>query len=183
MFGQLASNQPRTFRLRSRCGVNIARHFGRFLFRCRTHFSGFKKINLATSLNSWLSEIKLNKPGNMPNKKIQLGKFGEKIAEKYLKSKGYKIIAKNFYSREGEIDLICQKNGIVFFVEVKTRTNQNFGWPEEAVTDQKLEKIAAAGEKYLTENKVDCEWQIDIISIMIDKSRKKAQVKHFQNIT
>ena len=119
----------------------------------------------------------------MPNKKIQLGKFGEKIAEKYLKNKGYGIIAKNFYSREGEIDLICQKNGIVFFIEVKTRTNQNFGWPEEAVTDQKLEKIAAAAEKYLTENKINGEWQIDIISVIIDQGLKKAKIKHFQNIS
>ena len=119
----------------------------------------------------------------MSTNKIQLGKFGEKIAANYLKHKGYQVVTQNFYTREGEIDLICEKDKVVIFVEVKTRTNLNFGWPEEDVTDEKLEKIASACEKYLMENKIKSEWQIDIISIVINRDAQKAKINHFQNIT
>ena len=118
----------------------------------------------------------------MSKSKIQLGRFGEQLAGKYLKSKGYKILAKNFYTRNGEIDLVCQKNNVITFVEVKTRTNRNFGWPEEAVTEQKLEKIALAAEKYLQDHKIKFEWQIDIISILIDKKIRLAKLGHLKNI-
>jgi len=114
--------------------------------------------------------------------KIKIGKFGEEIAAKYLRNKGYKILARNYYTNDGEIDLVCQKNNVIIFVEVKTRTNRNFGWPEEAVTEEKLENIALAAEKYLEEYKIKAEWQIDIISIMIDKKNKVLQIGHLENI-
>ena len=119
----------------------------------------------------------------MSTNKIKLGRFGEQVAAKYLQNKGYKILAKNYYTREGEIDLVCQKDDVIIFVEVKTRTNQTFGWPEEAVTDEKLEKIATASEEYLQEKEIDSEWQIDIISIIIDQRKKIAKINHFQNIS
>ena len=118
----------------------------------------------------------------MSNKNIKLGKFGENIAAEYLQSKNYNIITANYYTREGEIDLVCQKDNRLIFDEVKTRTNKNFGWPEEAVTDEKLEKLVMAGEKYLQEHDLDLAWQIDVISIIINKNTRTAQIKHFQNI-
>jgi len=119
----------------------------------------------------------------MSNNKIKLGKCGEQMAADYLKNNGYKIMAKNYRTREGEIDLICQKNSIIHFIEVKTRTSQKFGWPEEAVTDQKMEKIIATAEAYLMENQIDSEWQIDIISILLNKEKRKANIKHIANIS
>jgi putative endonuclease len=114
--------------------------------------------------------------------KIKLGKFGEQIAANYLQNKGYQILETNYYTRDGEIDLICQKDKILIFVEVKTRTNRAFGWPEEAVTDDKVEKLANTASHYLQEKEIDPEWQIDIISIVINKKAKSAGLKHFQNI-
>lgn len=119
----------------------------------------------------------------MSNNKLRLGKFGEQLAADYLINKGYKILTKNYYTREGEIDLICQKNKVIIFVEVKTRTNRIFGWPEEDVTDEKFEKIATTAEKYLEDNIINKEWQIDIISILINKKTKTAQITHLENIT
>jgi len=118
----------------------------------------------------------------MSNNKLRLGKFGETIAAKYLSDKGYEIVVQNYHTRDGEVDLICQKNEVIHFIEVKTRTNQNFGWPEEAVTDQKLEKISLAAERYLVENKINSEWQIDIVSILINKKTKLAKIKYFNNV-
>lgn len=114
--------------------------------------------------------------------KLQLGKFGEQIAGQYLIKKGYQIIARNYSTRGGEIDLICQKDKVIHFIEVKTRTNQKFGWPEEAVTDEKLEKIIMTSEKYCQEYNLNFEWQIDIISILINQTTRIAELRHIKNI-
>lgn len=117
----------------------------------------------------------------MLDKKI-IGKFGETIAGEYLRKKGYKIIAKNYYTPEGEVDLICKKNKTVVFVEVKTRTNKKFGYPEEALSEQKLEKIIMASQKYLNENNIKSNWQIDAICLVIDKKTKIIKVNHIQGL-
>ncbi|MFA6255368.1 MAG: YraN family protein [Patescibacteria group bacterium] len=114
--------------------------------------------------------------------KLQLGQLGERLAAEYLTKKGYQIIAKNYSTRGGEIDLICQKDKVIHFIEVKTRTNQKFGWPEEAVTDEKLEKIIMASEKYCQEYDLNSEWQIDIISILINQATRIAELRHLKNI-
>jgi putative endonuclease len=113
--------------------------------------------------------------------KLKLGKLGERLAWIYLIGKGYKILEKNYRTRWGEIDLIGQKRGSIVFFEVKTRTNQNFGWPEEAVTDAKLDKIIATGLDYLESHNLNLSWQIDVISIIIDK-QYLIRIKHFSNI-
>lgn len=114
--------------------------------------------------------------------KIQLGKFGEKIAAEYLINKGYKVLTKNYYTPNGEIDLICQKNHTIFFVEVKTRTNQAFGWPEEAIDDKKLEKIVMACQKYLQDNNLKTDWQIDAISLIYDQELQTIELKHLSGL-
>ena len=59
--------------------------------------------------------------------KRKFGIIGEKIAQKYLKNNGYKIIENNYYTRNGEIDIIANKEKYIVFVEVKTRTNEKYG--------------------------------------------------------
>ncbi len=115
--------------------------------------------------------------------KIKLGKLGEQITAEYLAKYGYQILKTNYHTREGEIDLICQKDKTIIFVEVKTRTNQNFGWPEEAVTDEKLEKIIIASLKYLQENGIEGDWQIDVISIIFNETKRIFQLKHLENVS
>ncbi len=113
----------------------------------------------------------------------QLGKFGEKIACDYLKKKGYIIIEKNFYARSGEIDIIARDGNILVFVEVKTRTNLSFGFPEEAINFNKQQKIAKTVEFYLYKNNLnDQNYRIDSIAIEIDKKREKAKIRHEKRI-
>ena len=64
---------------------------------------------------------------------IAIGSFGEDVAIRYLEMRGYRVIAKNFKCRLGEIDIIAEKRDEIIFVEVKTRTNNKFGMPSEAV--------------------------------------------------
>ncbi len=117
----------------------------------------------------------------MPNQKIELGKFGEEIAAKHLLNKGYKILAKNYYTRQGELDLVCKKSEVIHFVEVKTRISNAFGWPEEAVTEEKIEKISCCAQKYLEQINSKAEWQIDIIGIIIERN-KAVKIELFENV-
>ncbi len=114
---------------------------------------------------------------------ILKGKYGENLASKYLESKGYKIIEKNYkYSRYGEIDIIAMtKEGVLCFVEVKTRTNDKFGEPLEAITKDKLSKIYTSIQGYIKERKLKFEkYRIDAISVYLNENNPK--VTHIENI-
>ena len=120
----------------------------------------------------------------MPTEKQQLGRKGEEMAADFLSKKGYEVIEKNFYKRMGEIDLIAydpEWNEIVF-VEVKTRRSKTFGYPEEAVTERKMQKMAKAAESWLLKNKkTTIKWRLDIISIEI--KGKDVGFHQFKNIS
>jgi putative endonuclease len=77
------------------------------------------------------------------------GKFGEELAEKFLKEKGFTILARNFRCGKNEVDLITEKNNIVSFVEVKTRNTTGFGHPLEAVTVAKQRELAKAAACFI----------------------------------
>jgi len=112
------------------------------------------------------------------------GAQGESRAKEYLINKGYKIIQSNYLKRTGEIDIIAfdPKYNEYVFVEVKTRSNKSFGYPEEAVDDEKLSKIAETAESWLADNDIDdSEWRIDIISI--EWKGGKPEITHLENIS
>ena len=114
-----------------------------------------------------------------------LGRWGETAAQDYLISKGYKIIDRNFKNKIGEIDIIAKKGRLIAFVEVKTRDSIHAAHflPEQSVTPHKQRKLRKLCEMYLTTHRLpeDQEWQIDVISIILDKTTKKARIKHIQN--
>jgi putative endonuclease len=121
----------------------------------------------------------------MPSQKRKFGDIGEKIAEKYLISKGYAIIEKNYLKLWGEIDLVAKKDGAIIFCEVKTRDAkhvQNY-LAESSVNRLKIKKLQKICETYLMEKRLPYsqKWQIDVLAIAIDKEKKKARVKHFEN--
>lgn len=97
---------------------------------------------------------------------IEKGKFGEKIASEYLEKEGYKVEERNFRCRIGEIDIIATKGNIVSFVEVKTRTGEEFGRPSEAVDEHKQKKIRKAAAAYMMHNKmVNCDVSFDVVEV------------------
>ena len=115
---------------------------------------------------------------------LLLGRLGEKEAEKYLTSQNYRIIARNFRTRNGEIDLVAQENNILVFVEVKTRKNNLFGLPEEAITPAKIRALIRASQYYLlTRNQLSVSYRIDVVSIKLDEDDKPEQIKLYKNIT
>lgn len=94
-----------------------------------------------------------------------LGLFGERIAENFIKSKGYKIVMKNYRCKLGEIDLIAERGNLLVFIEVKTRSNDKFGKGFEAVNFKKIDKIRKVATLYLMQNNLEREVRFDVISI------------------
>ncbi|MDF1498301.1 MAG: YraN family protein [Patescibacteria group bacterium] len=122
----------------------------------------------------------------MITSKRKFGDMGEKIATKFLKSNGYKILQINYQKRIGEIDIVSVKNNHLHFIEVKTRTEQSvekYGLPQEAVNIHKQKRLINTALFYLSENKYSDEinWQIDVIAITIKKDGKKAILNHIEN--
>ena len=95
-----------------------------------------------------------------------MGRAGEKRAVEYLKKKGFKILKTNYKTMLGEIDIIAEEKGVIVFIEVKTRTNDNFGLPCEAVDKKKQEKYYKIATFYLQkEKKTDSECRFDVVEI------------------
>ena len=83
------------------------------------------------------------------NAKQLLGKEGEKIAERYLQKKGYKLVERNYRCSSGEVDLIVLDRRVIVFVEVKTRSDHRFGTPLEAVARGKQQKMIRTAQYFL----------------------------------
>jgi putative endonuclease len=94
-----------------------------------------------------------------------LGTEGEDLAVHFLKKKGYKIIARNYKTVIGEIDVIAKDGNTTVFIEVKTRTNDSFGYPFEAVNSNKRKKMKNLALFYLKRQQKELPVRFDVISI------------------
>ena len=114
------------------------------------------------------------------NKKI--GNMGEDASEKYLKSKGFTVLKRNYFSRFGEIDIIAQKQQYIVFVEVKTRKEKSLVKASEAITSSKRKKIIKTAVIYLQENPSDLQPRFDFIEVITDKFTNEVKfIDHFEN--
>jgi putative endonuclease len=94
------------------------------------------------------------------------GKQGEDAAAQYLLLQGYRILEKNWRFEKAEIDLIATIENLLVFIEVKTRNNENFGYPEDAVKPKKQALIAKAADAYIELNHYRGEVRFDIVSVI-----------------
>lgn len=115
--------------------------------------------------------------------RISLGKWGEEYARKYLETKGLHFISKNVRSPHGEIDLIMKDGETIVFIEVKTRASTTNGYPEEAITDKKINHLDNSISWYLEKNKeIGEDWRVDVVSIIGQPEAKKLpQIDWWQN--
>ena len=114
--------------------------------------------------------------------KQKTGAVGESIAERFLRSKGYKILAKNYRKPWGEIDIIAEKGNTIRFVEVKTvsRESRAVHRPEELVDRRKLSKVARTAALYMEMKRDSREFQLDVVGIILDKDSKTAVCRLFE---
>lgn len=113
------------------------------------------------------------------NHNQRVGKWGEETAVKFLVQRGCEIVGQNVRTPYGEIDIVAKQGDITLFVEVKTRTSNKMGLPEESITVRKREHMIACAEHYAAEHEID-HWQIDVISIE-GKPGSTPKVTYFEN--
>ena len=107
----------------------------------------------------------------------ELGKKGEQIAIDFLVDKGYTILEKNYRYLKAEVDIIAQKENILAAVEVKTRSTDYFGNPEEFVNPKKIKLLLSAIDYYVVDKDLDVEVRFDIIAIIHQKETKIEHLK------
>lgn len=107
----------------------------------------------------------------------EVGRRGEELAGRLLKRHGYRILATNVRGHFGEIDIIARKKDCHVFVEVRTRTGDAFGTPEESITRRKRGKMVVCALDYIASHKElrEANWRIDVVAIELD--RNGAQVR------
>jgi putative endonuclease len=118
----------------------------------------------AAHLSRWRSRFFPSKAGH-----LRLGMRGEKLAARYLRRQGFKVLYRNFRGRQGgEIDLVCRDRDMLVFVEVKTRTREDFGRPVEAVNRQKERRISLGGLAWLRLlGNPDILFRFDVVEVVI----------------
>lgn len=110
----------------------------------------------------------------------ETGVKGEEIAENFLQTKGYKILHRNWRWERKEVDIIAETNGLLVFIEVKTRSTAYFGFPEDAVDHKKQDFLKLAAEEFLYQNPEYTQIRFDIISIITQKETIK-EIMHFED--
>jgi putative endonuclease len=103
--------------------------------------------------------------------KKDLGKLGENLAARYYKKLGWKIIAQNYWTRCGELDLVLEKNRQILIVEVKTRTNESLGGAEETMTPTKISHLQKAYQIMARDTKKHQPYDLEFCLIYIKNKR------------
>lgn len=112
----------------------------------------------------------------------QIGNEGEELAAAYLESKGYTILERNYHFEHAEVDIVAYDNeSCIAFVEVKKRSSNFYGEPEEYVDEEKIENIYKAAEAWIYERQMDgVPARFDVISIL-QKNNEAPNIKHFED--
>lgn len=110
----------------------------------------------------------------------ELGKKGEDLAAKFLSDKGYKVLERNYRTPYGEIDIICHYQDTLIFVEVKTRSSQKYGLPQESITFRKKQHLRKAASLYLNTRETWTRFiRFDVVAILIQGARPS--IEHFES--
>lgn len=108
------------------------------------------------------------------DKRVELGRKGEKAALSFLRKKGYKILERNFRCRFGEIDIVAKKEDRIVFVEVRSRENLNLGHPEESLTYTKKKRLTKLALFYLSCHRLEnIPCRFDVVAVVFEKGRIK----------
>lgn len=107
------------------------------------------------------------------------GKQGEQFAIEYIVAKGYTILECNWRYKKGEIDIIAEFNNTIVFAEVKTRSSDRYGFPEQAVSAAKRNLLSITAEEYMYQKKLTKNIRFDVIAII--KKGDIYLVEHFED--
>jgi putative endonuclease len=127
--------------------------------------------SIAGLSNRWRSRFS---PSKKSSEHIRRGALGEKLACRFLRRKGYKILYRNFRGRRGgEIDIVCRDHDTLVFVEVKTRAREDFGRPIAAVDRRKQQRVSRGGLSWLRLlDNPDILFRFDVVEVLLADERK-----------
>jgi len=108
-----------------------------------------------------------------------LGKKGEELAVDFLQKNNYKILDRNWRYKKAEVDIITLKNDVLAVIEVKTRSSNYFGNPQDFVNPKKIQLLVEAINEYVTSKDLDVEVRFDIIAIL--KNKNKFDIEHLKD--
>ena len=110
------------------------------------------------------------------------GILGEKYARDFLKKRGYRILETNYRCPQGEIDIVARYKDSLVFIEVRTKTSQEFGTPEESITWAKRNRMRATAFHYLqAHSDLPQLWRIDVVAIELDRKGKPSRIELIEN--
>ncbi|MCD6544181.1 MAG: YraN family protein [Flavobacteriaceae bacterium] len=109
----------------------------------------------------------------------ELGKEGEQMAVDFLIKKGYEIKERNWRFKKAEIDIIAQSEKALIAVEVKTRSTDDFGDPQDFLKPKQKNLLITAMDEYVVSKDLDVEVRFDVIAII--KNQKETKIKHFED--
>ncbi len=138
-------------------------------------------LHFIDDLRIWLRESRGLSVGasrrNSSSSNLEKGDSGERLAYQFLRSQGYRIVAQKYRKPFGEIDLIGWDKDVLSFVEVKLRTQDGHGRPEEAVTYRKQRQICRVAREYRIRHHLhDINYRFDVVSILDIHSTPRLQV-------
>jgi len=114
---------------------------------------------------------------------LRVGKVGEEVAAKYLTQNGFEIKERNYSKKWGELDIVALKDKKLHFVEVKTRSGIDYGAGEEAIGRLKQQRLLGAAKMYIAKFQPSEKfYQIDSISLLLNKVQKTAKIRYLENI-
>lgn len=113
------------------------------------------------------------------HKRAQLGHWGESVAVRYLRRKGFVLLQRNVYTRFGEIDLVMLDGKELVFVEVKTRRSNRFGTGAEAITHNKLLRLERSIDTYLSTWSFPVSYRLDVLAIA--KEQNTVVIEYIRN--
>lgn len=111
-----------------------------------------------------------------------VGKKGEKLAQDFLKSKGYRILEANYRSSIGELDIVAENKNRLAFVEVRTRSSAEYGTPEESITEIKKEKLVSLCMEYINTHDISREWHLDLVAVELNQEGKLVRLEHIPDV-
>ncbi len=116
------------------------------------------------------------------SKTQQIGQLGEDLAAKYLKNKGFSDIERNYTLKQGEIDIIAKKEGILYFFEIKSSlvkpsvSYETYN-PAENMHPKKIDRFLRTANIYVLNKKVSCETRTILLSVLINREKKQAKIE------
>jgi putative endonuclease len=109
----------------------------------------------------------------------EIGRIGEDAANNYLKAKGYTILARNWSTKLGELDIIATDQEAIIFVEVRTTTSNQFGYGFQSVDFRKQQKVRRLALQYVQTKKLSGKLiRFDVISVLLGSDRKVQEINH-----